>query len=384
LRTRKGIKASLLVIILVILVVVVSGAQRNKPELFTPVTEIYQLIRQHFHWEDRIDSQQLLYGALRGMVEELNDPYSEFLSPEENRQWQERLEGRFSGVGIEITLKDGKLMVVAPIEGTPAYLAGIQAGDFIIAIDGETTEGITLREAAMRIRGKVGTPVTLRIRREDGVENDITIIRDIIHILPVRYELLQEGRIGYIRITRFNQDAVTGLNAALASLNPEELDGLIIDLRNSPGGFLSAAILIASQFVDSGIIVSINERAAPRAPFRSAGNQIPNLPLVILINRGTSSAAEIVAGAVRDHRMGVLIGERSFGKGVIQRMIEFADGSVLRLTTGEYFTPLGHPVHGYGLLPDIELTEGEDPLQVAIEWLLARTGQRMPLPAEGQ
>lgn len=368
-----------MVIILAILVIGVSGAQRNESEIFTPVIEIYRLIRNHFHWSDRIDSQRLLHGALRGMVQELNDPYSEFLTPEENRQWQERLEGRFSGIGIEITLQDGRLMVVAPIEGTPAYYAGIRAGDFIIAIDGETTEGITLKGAVMRIRGEVGTPVILRILRADGVEKDITIIRDIIHIEPVRYELLAEGRIGYIRIMRFNLGAVTALNAALASLNPEELDGLIIDLRNSPGGFLSAAVSIASQFVDSGVIVSINERGVPRPPFRSAGNNIPNLPLVVLINRGTASAAEIVAGAIQDHRMGVLIGERSFGKGVIQRMIEFADGSVLRLTTGEYFTPLGHPVNKYGLTPDIELTEDEDPLAVAIEWLLARVGHLMPL-----
>ncbi len=374
----------LLVIILALLVAMVSGAQRNEAEIFTPVVEIYHLIRTHFHWSDRIDSQKLLHGALRGMVKELNDPYSEFLSPEENRQWRERFEGRFSGVGIEITLQDEKLMVVAPIDGTPAYLAGIQAGDIIIAIDGTTTEGITLREAAMRIRGEVGTPVTLRVLRTDEVEKDITIIRDIIHIVPVRYELLEEGRIGYIRITRFNHGAITALNAALSSLNPEELDGLIIDLRNSPGGLLSAAVAIASQFVDTGVIVSINERAAPRPPFRSAGNEIPNLPLVVLINSGTASAAEIVAGAIRDHRMGVLIGERSFGKGVIQRMIEFADGSVLRLTTGEYFTPLGYPVHEYGLTPDIELTEEEDPLTKAIEWLLAHVGQQMPLPVEGK
>jgi len=372
----------LLVVILAILVAGVSGAQRNEPEIFTPVVEIYRLIRNHFHWSDRIDSQRLLHGALRGMVKELNDPYSEFLSPEENRQWQERLEGRFSGVGIEITLKDEKLMVVAPIEGTPAYLAGIQAGDIIIAIDGETTAGITLREAAMRIRGEVGTSVILRVLRTDEAEKDITIIRDIIHIMPVRYEFLEEGRIGYIRITRFNHGAVKALNEALSSLNPEGLDGLIIDLRNSPGGLLSAAVAIASQFVDTGVIVSINERAAPRPPFYSVGNKIPNLPLVVLINSGTASAAEIVAGAIRDHRMGVLIGERSFGKGSIQRMIEFADGSALRLTIGEYFTPLGYPVHEYGLTPDIELTEEEDPLAVAIEWLLARAGQQMPLPVE--
>ncbi len=358
----------------------VSGAKQTVSDLFSPLRQLYQYIESYFYWPERIDERLLLYGAMKGMVKQLDDPYSEFLDPGDRERWEDSLEGEFSGVGIEITIKDGILTVIAPLTGTPAEQAGVRPGDQILEIDGESTEGISLTEAASKIRGEAGTPVVLFVRHKDGSEDTISITRDKIAVESVTSELIAEEKIGYIRISRFDSDVTLALDQALLGFDLEALDGMILDLRNNPGGLLPSAISVSSRFVDEGVVVLTKGKIADDQKYWSTGNLIPNLPLVVLINGGTASAAEIVAGAIRDHEMGILIGERSFGKGVIQRMIEFPDGSALRITSGEFFTPLGHVVQETGLVPGIELAEDEDPIEAAIAWIDGHIGVRMPIP----
>jgi carboxyl-terminal processing protease len=365
--------------ILLIIVFGVGGAQQTDPNLFYPLSQIYQTIKSYFYEPERIDDQEALYGALEGLVEQLDDPYSEFLDPTALQNFEESLNGEFSGVGIEITLKDGVLTVIAPLEGTPADQAGVQAGDQIIAIDGESTEGITLTEAAVKIRGEAGTTVTLTVRHTDGTEEEIPIVRDTITVASVKSELLAEGRIGYIRLSRFDNNVVHELDLALNGFDLDALDGIILDLRNNPGGRLDAAISVSSRFVDEGIVVSTRSRVSGEQSYWSTGNTIPNLPLAVLINGGTASASEITAGAIRDHQMGILIGKQSFGKGVIQQLFNYRDGSALKLTTGEYTTPLGHVVQGVGLSPDITVSEDEDPIEIATAWIEDHAGIKMPI-----
>ncbi|MDD4903727.1 MAG: S41 family peptidase [Candidatus Bipolaricaulis sp.] len=359
-----------------------TGGSQQQPSssgLFDPVYQIYQYVQSYFYKPAQIDDQKALYGAMKGVVQQLDDPYSEFLDPEEKEQFDESLEGEFSGVGIEISIEDGVLTVITPLVGTPAEAAGILAGDQILAIDGETTEKITLTGASCRIRGEIGTTVTLTLRHEDGEVVDIPIVRNLIVIDPVDSSTLEGGKIGYIRILRFESDTVIEVDQALASFDLETMSGLILDLRNNPGGLMPAAISVCSRFVDDGVVLLVHDRLSGDKKYYSKGNRIPNLPLAILINRGSASAAEITAGGIRDNRMAVLIGETSFGKGVYQQMIDFPDGSALKITAGEYFTPSGRVVQDVGLSPDIVVPEGEDPVAAAIQWIGEQNGGRGPL-----
>ncbi len=372
---------SILVPAFVVVCAVSTGGsqQQTTANLFDPVYQIYEYVQSYFYKTELIDDQTALYGAMKGVVEQLNDPYSEFLDPEERAQFDESLEGEFSGVGIEITIEDGVLSVITPLVGTPAEAAGILAGDKILAIDGESTEGITLSEAGFRIRGETGTQVTLTIRHEDGTILDIPIIRAQITIEPVTSGTLADGTIGYIRILRFESDTVALLDTALGSFDLEAMTGLVLDLRNDPGGLMPAAISAASRFIDEGIVLRTQDRLSGEKLYWSRGNRVPNLPLVVLINRGSASASEITAGAIRDNNMGVLIGQTSYGKGVFQQLIDFPDGSALKITAGEYYTPAGRVVNKVGLAPDVEVGPDEDPLAAAIQWIQEHAGAVMPI-----
>lgn len=366
--------------LLVVCGVSTGGSQQQTPaDLFDPVYQIYQYVESYFYKPEMIDDQKALYGAMKGVVEQLDDPYSEFLDPQDRQQFDESLEGEFSGVGIEISIEDSVLSVVTPLVGTPAEAAGIVAGDQILAIDGESTEGFTLTKAGVRIRGETGTTVTLTIRHEDGTIVDIPIVRATITIEPVTSNTLADGTIAYIRILRFESETVAMLDEALGSFDLEAMTGLILDLRNDPGGLMTAATSTAGRFVDEGIVLRTNDRLSGEKLYWSKGNRVPNLPLAVLINRGSASASEITAGAIRDNNMGILIGQTSYGKGVFQQLIDFPDGSALKITAGEYLTPAGHVVNGVGLTPDIVVEDDGDPIAVAVQWIQDHAGTVMPI-----
>jgi carboxyl-terminal processing protease len=376
----RRVVAVLLPAFVVVCAISTGGSQQQIPSnLFDPVYQIYEYVQSYFYKPELISDQEALYGAMKGVIEELKDPYSEFLDPTERTQFDESLEGEFSGVGIEISIKDGVLSVITPLVGTPAEAAGVVAGDQILAIDGESTEGVSLSEAGVHIRGQTGTTVTLTIRHEDGTIVDIPIVRAQITVEPVTSSTLVDGTIGYIRILRFESDTVAMLDTALGSFDLESMVGLVLDLRNDPGGLMPAAISAASRFVDEGIVLRTQDRLAGEKLYWSRGNRVPNLPLAILINRGSASASEITAGAIRDNNMGILIGETSYGKGVFQQLIDFPDGSALKITAGEYFTPAGRVVNEIGLEPDIAVPSDGDPIAVAVQWIQEHAGALMPI-----
>jgi len=363
--------AILIPTLIIVLAFAVSGVQETPNDLFDPVYQVYQYVKSYFYQPEKIDDQQALYGAMKGIVEQLDDPYSEFFDPSDKQAFDDSLDGEFSGVGIEITLEDGVLMVITPLIGSPAEAAGMLAGDKVLAVDGESTEGNTLTESALKIRGEIGTPVVLTVLHEDDTREDITIIRETIIVEAVRYEAMDEGAIAYIRLLRFEHDTTTELDRALGTFDLANITGLILDLRNNAGGLMSEAVNVVNRFVDEGVVLITEDRLSGQKKYYA--------PLAILINRGTASSSEIAAGAIRDNNMGILIGEQSFGKGVFQQLIDFPDGSALKITAGEYFTPNGTVVHGVGLPPDIVVEEDQDEIEIAIQWINDHAGVEMPI-----
>lgn len=345
--------------------------------IFQPLSQVYEAIRSYYLWADQVTDEQLIRGAIRGMVQSLGDPYSAYFTPEEYEEWQQSLSGEYSGVGMEITIRNGWITVVTPLPGTPAEAAGIRPGDVILEVDGESTEGWTLEQASSRIRGPEGTPVTLKVRHPDGKVETITIVRARIKVEAVRSEYLAEEKVGYVRVLRFDEEAPALVGQALFSFPLDELRGVILDLRNNPGGLLSSAVEVASFFIDRGVVVRTRGPSFGEKIYRSRGNSFPNVPLAVLVNEGTASGAEIVAGAIQDYGVGVLVGRKTFGKGLIQEFVlQLPDGGLLKLTTGEYFTPNGRKVHDVGLDPDIpvegkEDTEEDLDLEAALEWLVS-------------
>jgi carboxyl-terminal processing protease len=303
------------------------------------------------------DPQKLIYGAIKGMVQSL-DPHSSFMTKQEHQELMIETKGSFSGVGIEISIRDKVLTVVAPIEGTPAYEAGIKAGDKIIRIEKKSTRGMTLLDAVKNIRGKKGTEVKLTIARE-GEEKplEFVITRDVIPLRSVR-SLMLTPDIAYLRISNFQSKTAKDLSAALKKLNKDrKLKGMILDLRNNPGGLLSQAIEVADLFLDSGIIVSTKGRNSSQdMQVAAKKNGIEgDYPIVVLVNGGSASASEIVAGALQDNKRALILGTKTFGKGSVQTILPLSDGSGLRLTTARYYTPSGKSIQSSGITPDIKV-----------------------------
>ena len=307
----------------------------------------------------------------------MNDPYSSYLDPITFQREQENLFiGHFDGLGITITIVDEQLTVISPIEDTPACKAGIQAGDNIMEIDGETTKGMSLDEAVNILRGDKGTMVTLTIERE-GFEDllEIEIIRDTITVEAVKEKLIEDDSIGYIRISTFNANTGPELKLVLNDFEKMKLEGIIIDLRNNPGGLLESAIEVASQFIKEGDIVKIKGRNNITRTFGSYGNQYTEWPLVILVNIGSASASEIVAGAIQDSGRGIVVGENTFGKGLVQQVYTLSDDSAVTVSTSEYYTPNDRVINNIGIEPDIivpieKVLEVDNQLESAIEILL--------------
>jgi len=303
------------------------------------------------------DTKKLIYGAIKGMTSSL-DAHSSFMAPEEFKELQIETKGSFSGIGIEITLKDNLLIVVSPIEGTPAYRAGLQAGDRIIKIDGQNTKNMNLIDAVRKIRGNKGSSVTLTILRENVDKPKIfSLVREIIPIRSVRVRYMDD--IGYIRISNFQDKTDNDLKQAFKDLNTKckPLRGLILDLRNDPGGLLDQAVKVSDEFLSSGLIVYTEGRNKAQT-MRFYANETSDcleksVPLVVLINEGSASASEIVAGSIQYRKLGFIIGTKSFGKGSVQTIIPLEDGSALRLTTAHYYTPSGRVINEKGISPDM-------------------------------
>ena len=302
--------------------------------------------------------EQLIYGALKGMLATL-DPYSQFLDPDSYNELKVDTEGEFGGLGIEITIKDYLLTIISPIDDTPAYKAGLLAGDRIVKINGEITRGITVLDAVKKLRGKPKTTVNLTILREkESALKEVTLERAIIKIESIREASILEDHIGYIRLSDFREHTTQDLEAALTTLKSKAMDGLILDLRNNPGGLLDVAWSVTELFLSRHqLIVTTkgrlrNQNQEMRARIDGPASE---LPLVVLINEGSASASEIVAGAIQDHHRGVILGTKSHGKASVQTIFPLKDGSALRLTTSKYFTPNGRSIHGQGIPPDVEV-----------------------------
>ena len=297
------------------------------------------------------------YEAIRGMLASLNDPYTRFLDPREFKEMQIDTSGELSGVGIQLSLdKDSKeLVVVSPIEGSPASRAGVRPKDVIVTIDGKATKGMSTEDAVKLIRGQAGTKVNLQLRR-DGKVVDTALVRERIELHAVDSQVNTTGngtRIGYIRLKQFNANAAKDMAAALKDLEGKNVQGYVLDLRSNPGGLLMASIAIARQWLDEGVIVSTKTRDGIQDIKRANGRAITKRPLVVLVNEGSASASEILSGALQDNHRAVLVGEKTFGKGLVQSVRSLSDGSGMTVTIAKYLTPSGRDIHKHGIDPDV-------------------------------
>ena len=314
--------------------------------------EVLSQVKKHYVEETK--TKDLVYGAIRGMLVGL-DPHSSYMTPDMYKEMQVETKGEFGGLGIQIGIKDNRLTVIAPIEDTPAFAAGIQAGDVITKVDDTPTKDLTLMEAVQKMRGPKGTTVSLEVARE-GNDSPLlfTLTRDTIKIQSVRGKVL-EGTTGYVRISQFQESTPEDLSRTLDNLVGKEIQGLILDLRNNPGGLLTAAVGVSEQFLESGkLVVSIKGRNGRKDEYRARpnGNNY-QYPMIVLVNQGSASASEIVAAAMQDWGKAVIIGATTFGKGSVQTILPLSDGSGLRLTTAKYYTPKGESIHSIGVKPDI-------------------------------
>lgn len=321
--------------------------------------DIFERVRSQY--VDETEDRDLIEAAINGMLQSL-DPHSSYLNEDNFRDMQVQTRGEFGGLGIEVTMEQGFVRVVSPIDETPAARAGIEAGDFITHLDGETVLGLTLAEAVDKMRGRVGSDIQLTIRREGQEPFDVSVTRDVVRIKSVRSRV--EGKVGYVRITTFNEQTFDGLETAMADIKQElgdELIGIVLDLRRNPGGLLNQAVKVSDAFLDRGEIVSTRGRENDDSQRFNAreGDLANGLPMVVLINRGSASASEIVAGALQDHKRAVIMGTESFGKGSVQTIMPIPGHGAMRLTTAAYFTPSGRSIQQTGITPDIEVEQAK-------------------------
>jgi len=332
-------------------IVATAGGTYENLKIFADTLSLVQK-----NYVEEVDPKELIYGAIRGMLSSL-DPHSSFMTPEDFKEMQVETKGSFGGVGIEITMQDKALTVVSPIEDTPAFKAGIKSKDLIVKIDGEPTKDMTIMEAVKMMRGKVGEKVVLSIFREGEAELiDFPIIRAVIKIKSVKHKSMDEDY-GYVRISQFQERTATDLKAALKKLKSkgDNFKGLILDLRNNPGGLLDQAVQVTDLFLKEGLIVYTDGRLeSQKMQFSAKGSGTePDYPIVILINAGSASASEIVAGALQDTGRALILGTKSFGKGSVQTILPLEDGSGVRITTARYYTPKGRSIQAEGIEPDL-------------------------------
>ncbi|QIB34094.1 S41 family peptidase [Ancylobacter pratisalsi] len=322
--------------------------------------DVFERVRADY--VEKPDDAKLIEAAINGMLSSL-DPHSTYMDAKDFRDMQVQTRGQFGGLGIEVTMEDGLVKVVAPIDDTPAAKAGVQAGDLITKLDGDEVKGLTLSQAVEKMRGAVATPIKLTIiRKGQDKPLELTLTRDIINIKSVRARV-EDGDIGYIRITSFSEQTGDGLKKAIEDLTKQigedKLKGFIVDLRNNPGGLLDQAIEVSDTFLDRGEIVSTRGREADETERRNArpGDLAKGKPVIVLINGGSASASEIVAGALQDHKRATILGSLSFGKGSVQTVIPVSGNAAIKLTTARYYTPSGRSIQAKGISPDIELVQ---------------------------
>ncbi|TAL27200.1 MAG: S41 family peptidase [Nitrospirae bacterium] len=367
-------KKKLLLILALILTTAISGiligrlsvgivnAEGEGYEELKIFTEVLSIVKRNYVEDVKI--KDMIYGAIKGMLNSL-DPHSGFMPPEAYKEMQVDTKGEFGGVGIQIGVKEGALTVIAPIEDTPADKAGIKAGDKIIKISGESTRDMSLHDAVGKMRGQKGTAVVLTIMREGWKETkDFTIVRDIIKVKSVKAKVL-EDKIGHVKINQFQEKTASDLDSALSKILKEGATSLILDLRNNPGGLLNSAVEVSGQFLPPGkVVVFIKGRTGERTDYRTQNEgavepieekhkALRTMPMIVLVNQGSASASEIVAGALKDWNRAVVLGVQTFGKGSVQSVIPLSDGSGLRLTTARYYTPKGISIQSTGIVPDI-------------------------------
>ncbi|WP_242946597.1 S41 family peptidase [Carboxydocella sp. JDF658] len=328
--------------------------------------QVVDLVEENYI--EPVNSGRLVEGAAKGIVEALDDPYSVYMDSKTFKHLQEQISGAFGGVGIQVAVKDKHITVIAPIKGTPAYRAGIKAGDVIAKINGEDALDMDIERAVQLLRGKPGTTVKITVvRKNESKPLEFTLTREIINVPSVDGKLLSDLPVAYISISMFNEHTGDELVKVLNDLKTEgDYKGIILDLRDNPGGELTAAVKVADQFIGKGPVVTIRDRKGVVQVEDSDAGKL-NLPLVVLVNGNSASASEIVAGAIQDYQAGVLVGTRTFGKGVVQTIYPIDNTTGLKLTTSKYFTPKGRDIHKKGITPDIvvEQPENGEDLQLA-------------------
>jgi carboxyl-terminal processing protease len=360
-KTTLGKRALLLLVFLTVLFLLgphgdsrVSAIDRSTYKNLKTFSEVLDMVEKNY--VEPVDNNKLIQGAINGMIKSL-DPHSSFMTPDMYKELEVETRGSFGGLGIEITILKDVLTVVSPIEDTPAYIAGIKAGDQIVRIDGKTTKDITITEAVKKLRGPRDTKVTITIMREGLTKpKDYVITRSIIKIRSVKTRIY-DGQIGYIRIASFQERTVEDVKKALQEIDTKArpLKGLVIDMRNNPGGLLTQSVEVSDLFLKSGVIVSTRGRSKEmesKSTAKNDGNE-PSCPIVVIVNEGTASAAEIVSGALQDNGRALILGAQTFGKGSVQTVIPLEGGSALKLTTAKYYTPNGRSIQAEGITPDI-------------------------------
>ena len=329
---------------------------------FSLFWQTWDLIKANYVDQDKLTDKQMFYGALSGLVSSVDDPYTVFMNPEESKLFNEDLTGTFSGIGAEVGLRNDVVTIIAPLAGTPAERAGLRSGDKVYAIDKQSTVGLTVDEAVKKIRGDKGTTVTLTIARNGDKLRDISITRDTIVVKSVATNYDQASGLYTITVSNFNADTEPLFQAAIQDIERQKPRGLILDLRNNPGGYLDAAVAIASFWISDGVIVSeqFSNQSATQPQHARGLAPLAGLPTVVLINQGSASASEIVAGALMDHQQATTIGKTTYGKGSVQVVRDLPDGSMVKITTAKWLTPNGTSINDKGIKPNIEVELTED------------------------